>query len=113
MLSGLWRSELFGVEGETVARGFGMLLDRAHRGDEAGIEKRAEALAELLGDLFASALHVSLDGQAAGIAGGAVLRVESGKGRSDALRGVGDDEARVDAGLAAEFVEGFTRGGLH
>lgn len=69
-------------------------------------------MAELFGDLLADAADVRFNGLLAGFAGGTVCGIERGKGRGEALGGVGGRCSGMDFSLAAKILKRFAGGGL-
>ncbi len=108
-MSSMARGVAAGIFDEPTERGFGVFVDSADGSHEAGIEKRFDARAELLGGLFGSACDVVDHGAAAGFAGGATFRIESGERGLDPLGRFRDGEIDLDLGLTAKLFESASR----
>ena len=92
---------------EAVERGFGVFVDGADSGDQAGVEERFHAGAELFGGLFGGVSDVGLDRAAASLDCGAIFGVERGELGHHTLRRFGNNQVDLNFGLALEF---FHRG---
>ena len=102
-----------GIFYQAVESRFGVFIDGANGGDQAGIEKRFDAGAELLGGLFRGAGDFVDHGAAAILASRAIFRVESGQRGADAVSSFRDSKVDLHFCLTAELFESAGGSSLH
>ena len=90
-----------------------MFVHGANGRNEAGVEKRLHALAELLGGAFGGTGNFGFKGLAARLASRAVLRIERGERRCSAVLRFAENGIHLRFGLPLERRKGGVNGALH